>query len=85
LALRRPRAPIQLIAGDWMTDEGQMDPNLVRASGLDRDLEQRAVPKSLDNAKMRHRWPPGPHHGHALSVLRVAANRRVDRGLFIPN
>src|SRR5215212_8764067 len=82
---RRPCAPIKLIADDWMTDEGQMDPNLMRASGLDRNFKQRAGPKLLDNAKMRHRWPPCPLHGHALPVLGVAANRRVNRRLFIPN
>ena len=46
------RSPIHPIAHDRMPDEGQMDPNLVRAPGFDRNLEQRGVRKSLDNAEI---------------------------------
>jgi hypothetical protein len=32
--VRQSRSPIELIPDDWMADEGQMHPNLVRAPGL---------------------------------------------------
>jgi hypothetical protein len=79
----QPRSSIELIPDDWMADEGQMHANLMRASGLDRNLEQCGVGKSLDNVEMRHRWSPGTHNGHPLPVLGVAANGRVDDRLPI--
>ena len=36
----------------------KMDPNLMRAAGLDRYLEQGGVRKSLDDMETRHRWSP---------------------------
>ena len=85
MRVRRSRSPIDLIADDWVADEGQMDPNLMRAAGLDRDFEQCGVRKSLDNVETRHRWPPRPHNGHPLPVLGVATNRRVDGRLLVHN
>src|SRR5918997_5963737 len=81
--VRRSRSPIELIPDDWMTDEGQMHPNLMRPPGLDRNLEQRGVRKSLDDAEMRHSWPARPHDGHSLPVLGITTDRCVDGRFFV--
>src|SRR5215204_3199903 len=70
---------IDAVTYNRMSDERKMDPDLVCASGFDRNLEQRGVRKSLDHTKMSHRWPARANDRHPLSVLRVATNRCVDR------
>jgi len=77
------RFPVQLVAKDWMADEGKMYPNLVRATGFDRELEQCGIRKSLDNAETRYCRPTRPQYGHALPVLGIAADRRVNCRLLV--
>jgi hypothetical protein len=87
LALERgicgTRPAIDLIPKDWMADEGKMDSNLVRATGLDRDLEQCGDRKSLDDAEPCYRRPPRPQYSHTLPVLGIAADRSVNGGFCI--
>jgi hypothetical protein len=54
LRLDWTRATVDVITDDGMTDEREMDPDLMRTAGLDRDLEERSVLKSLDYSKMSH-------------------------------
>src|SRR5215213_4260790 len=79
----RTLLPVQRVSNNRMADEGQVDPNLVGATGFDGNLEQRHVRKSLDNVETRYRRAPGPQYGHPLPVLGIAPDRRVDRGLLI--
>jgi hypothetical protein len=55
---RQPRPAIKLVSDDRMANKRQMDANLVRAPGLDRNFEQCGARKSLDDTETRHRWPP---------------------------
>jgi len=55
LGVHGTRSPVHLIANYWMADEGKVDTNLMRATGFDRELEQRGVRKSLDNMESRYR------------------------------
>jgi len=77
------RSPVQLIAKNWMADEGEMDPNLVGATGFDREFEQCGIRKSLDNAETCYRGSPRPQNGHSLPVLGITPNRRVNCRLLV--
>src|SRR6266850_5515565 len=73
-------AAVQRIADDGMANRAEVDANLVRASGVNRDVRQRQ-----DDAELlglhdsRYRLPAPPCFGrHLLAVDWIAADRRVD-------
>src|SRR5215471_9034236 len=73
-------AAVQGIADDWMADCAQMDADLMRASGMNRDVRQReddAELLGLDDARDRFAAAPGLRR-HLLPVARVASDRLVD-------
>jgi hypothetical protein len=53
---------IDAVTDDRMSNESQMDPDLVCASGFDRDFKQRGIRKALDDTEVRHRRPSRPNY-----------------------
>src|SRR4051794_24286256 len=66
------------ITCDWMTDRREMNADLMRAPGLEVDLEQRPRCEALANPVARDRRPSGWDDGHARIVAWVATDRRLD-------
>src|SRR5262245_42707361 len=73
-------ASVQWIANDRMADGAQVDPNLVRAAGLDGDMDQcERAAEMLRACDSRHRFARAPRPGgHFLAVHEIAADRRID-------
>src|SRR5580765_5440231 len=63
-----------------MPERSQMDPYLMRASGLQPTLEERDAAEALQHAKPRHRTlaPAFPGHSHPHPRALVAADGLVD-------
>jgi hypothetical protein len=57
----------------------QMDPDLVRASGLKSHGKQIGCDESLEAPDMCHRWSPIRDDGHAFPILWMAPHRSVNR------
>src|SRR5262249_52954478 len=77
-------ATVQRIADDRTSQVGQMDPDLVRAPGVELgpeqadDWSQRRTEALLDPVLGHGRPSPALADGHALAVDRMAANRGID-------
>ena len=77
-------ATIDGIADDGMVDGGQMYTYLVRASGLQLHLQQRAPTMLLQHAEARARLAATTRHAeqpHAQALAWIASDRRVDYAL----
>src|SRR5207244_13627264 len=78
-----PPAAVDVVAGDGMTERGEMNPDLVSASRLESHLEERKAAEALEHPVPWHRAPalargtPRPPH----AVARVTADRPVDHAL----
>ena len=75
---QRGTAPVDRVAQYWVLDVGQMDADLVRAPGSQRDLEQGVAAGNAQPDELRDRLPAAGHHHHPLPVLDVAADGRLD-------
>jgi hypothetical protein len=58
------------IADDWMTEESQLNADLMPASGFERKFEQRFVPVSANHAIVRNGYLPTV--GDAMNHQRLA-------------
>jgi hypothetical protein len=79
----RAALAVDFVAGDWMVNEPEVDADLVGASGLDFNVEERGRVKPFEDSETRHRGPAGTDHRHSLSLSRIAADWRVDGGFFV--
>src|SRR5258708_16052208 len=75
----RPLPAVRRVADDRVADRAEVHANLVRASGMDRDLAQRDAPQVPGPRDARHRMPrtPGTRR-HLLTVFWIAADGQVD-------
>ena len=48
-------APVDAVAGDGEVDRGEVDPDLVRTAGLERDPEECVAVEELLDLEVRHR------------------------------
>ncbi len=70
-------APVDRIADQRVTGVRQVQPDLVRAPGLERHAHPGMASVALDHAVMRHGLAPARAHGHAQAIHRVPIDRRV--------
>ena len=72
-------AAVGRVADDRMADRAEVNADLVRAAGGDRDLEQRHALEVPREGDARHRAArPARARRHLLPVARIAPDRRVD-------
>ena len=76
-ASRRPAA-VDGIARDGMPDRVEVDPDLVRPTGHEVELEERPAGESLAHPVTGCRLATVGDHGHLRPVLRIATNRGFD-------
>src|SRR5205823_6301316 len=75
-----PAPAVGGIPDDRVADVAQMDPDLVRASRFQLELEQRGRAEALDHGPARGGRLAAPgHHRHALAPARIAADRLLDQ------
>src|SRR5687767_11429689 len=70
---------VQAVADDWVSDGAQVDPDLMRAPGLNRNLAERETGKRMRPRDPRDRMARvlRPRR-HLLTLHGVPANGRVD-------
>src|SRR5437879_4439193 len=62
-----------------MTDVRHVDANLMRAAGVQRQLDQRGVLVLFEHTVFGERWPAAPRGGrHFLAVALAATDDRLD-------
>ena len=72
-------ATVRRVADDRVANRAQVDANLMRSAGGDRDVQQRDAPQVLRLGDTRDRAPRTPcAGGHLLPVAGVASDRLVD-------
>src|SRR5437763_3481609 len=76
-------ASIHVVAGDGMTERGEVHADLVRASGLEAHLEEREAAEALEHPVPGHRPLALARraHGHLHAVVRPTADRPVDHAV----
>lgn len=72
-----PRA-VRSIADQRMADRGEMDADLMGASGLELDTQQTMPSETFEDSVARARGASIGDHGHARALGRMAADRGVD-------
>ena len=70
---------INRIADDWMIDRGEVYADLVGASCLDIDIEERKLFKSLADLPKRESLPAVRSDGHLRAMPAVARDGPIDR------
>src|SRR5437764_1339310 len=75
-------AAVHLIADNWMLEPRKVDSDLMRATRLDLNVEQREPFVAAAHAIERERGSPAAHHGHARPVARVARERMLNPPLL---
>ena len=78
----RLRRSVEGVTQHRVANHGKVDPNLVRAAGLDRHVEQGCTLESMAHGEMADRILSRPYRCHPQSVRGIPADRSVDRGLF---
>ena len=71
-------APVHGIADDRMTDMGEVNPNLMGSSSLQRNAEQVTIIEPRNAMHRRSRGSAGRDDRHPLPVSRVAGDWRID-------
>src|SRR4051794_12916457 len=66
---------VYAIANDGMADRGEVDADLMRASGLRASLQQRHAAEPLNDSVRRCGVTAAIDDGHALSVSGIARDR----------
>src|SRR5438309_152595 len=76
-----PAAPerVLAIAHDGMAHVREMHADLMRAPRAEPHPQQIDLREPRDDGRVRHGVPPSGEHGHALAVLGMAGDRRLDR------
>ena len=78
-------AGVDFVTQDRVMHGGHVDADLMGPAGLEDTFHVRVVPEAFQDAYVRHSGLPGGVHGHLLAVLRVPADRAVDRELLLPD
>src|SRR5262249_27615201 len=84
IRFRLEPAAVDLVAEQRVSDRGEVDADLVRASGLEpagneaRDRRAVTAAVALEHLPMRHRRAAPGTHSHLLACVRGAADRLAD-------
>src|SRR5439155_19304774 len=66
------------VAGDRIAERGEMDADLVSATGVEVTAQQRMGWLPVDDLVPRASKPPARDHGHALALPRMTADRPLE-------
>src|SRR5207253_10816619 len=79
---RTPRdsiaAPVLGIARGGIAERGEMDADLVRATGVEVTAQQRMASLPVDDLVAGASKPTARDHGHALALARMTADRPLE-------
>jgi hypothetical protein len=78
-AKRRFSASINDVSGDRVANRGEVDSDLVRATGFELQPEQGIPGKALDDPEPGRRLSAFGNDSHLLPIVPVATNRCFDR------
>jgi hypothetical protein len=74
---------VEFVADDGSPDEGQVNPDLVGASGEQTQPERGVLGKPLQHRELGYRLAPGDTNRHAPGPLGIPAECRLDPAVFL--